>query len=492
VSLEETLINTLRARPNLPAAQLRDALGVSPATLMRAVRAAGAGVIAIGQARRTAYAARRPLRGSEAALPVFQVDAQGGYSQLGAMDLAYPDGSVLRFTQPCPWPLDDSMRDGWFEGVPYFMQDLRPDGFLGRQFARAHAQVLQFSENPQEWSDDDVLYAISLLGADPIGNIIVGEPALRLWLDRVQQPPQCLQEGEVAAAYVEHARFAMSHGVPGSSAGGQFPKFTALRDINGTPAHVLVKFSGSDGSPSTQRWSDLLVCEHLAVCTIERELGVQAAQTRIVQAGNRTFLEAERFDRHGVYGRSALCSWAAINYGWFGLAGRPWTEGAAKLRERGLVDAEAQQAIERMWHFGRLIGNTDMHDGNLSFQQRASAAGPALRLAPAYDMLPMLYAPQRGVELPPAAFRPQLPLPADRETWQQAAQAAAQFWASAAADSRISPAFVDICAGNLRTLQQTMQISSGLMTAPPQPQAGGAVTLEDDEEEAEIKNGVEL
>ncbi len=149
MSLQDTLVSTLRAQPNLPAAQLRDSLGVSPATLMRAVRAAGTAVITIGQARRTSYAARRLLRGSSAALPVFQVDAQGGYSELGAMDLAYPHGSVFHFFQPNAWPLDAPMRDGWHEGIPYFMQDLRPDGFLGRQFARMHAQILQLGENPR-------------------------------------------------------------------------------------------------------------------------------------------------------------------------------------------------------------------------------------------------------------------------------------------------------------------------------------------------------
>ncbi len=111
----------------------------------------------------------------------------------------------------------------------------------------------------------------------------------------------------------------------------------------------------------------------------------------------------------------ALCSWAAFNHAWFGLAGRPWTEGGAKLLERGLIDVDTSHAITRLWHFGRLIGNTDMHDGNLSFTPRVSTSGSTLNLAPVYDMLPMLYAPQRGVELPPVTFTPRLPLPAERE-----------------------------------------------------------------------------
>jgi hypothetical protein len=461
MSLTENLIRTLRARPHLPAAELLAALGVSRATLMRAVRAAGPEVLTIGRARRTSYAARRLLRGSADPLPVFQVDEQGRSEEVGRLDLAYPDGSVFEFSAPSAWPLDDSMRDGWFDGLPYFLQDLRPDGFLGRQFARVHAQVLQLGDDPRKWSDDEALYAISLLGADHSGNFIVGKGAFRLWLEQIQQPPGCLDEGQVLGTYTERAQRAMHDGIGGSSAAGEFPKFTALRPLNGAPTHVLVKFSGSDNSAGTQRWSDLLVCEHLAAQTLATARGLSSAQTSVLQAGNRTFLEAVRFDRHGVRGRSALCSWAAFNRGWFGLAGRPWTEGAARLLERGLIERDTAQAITRVWHFGQLIGNTDMHDGNLSFRPRFSAAGSALSLAPVYDMLPMLYAPRRGVELAPVTFAPRLPLPAEREAWQQAAVAADQFWSRAADDARISAQFRAICVDNLRTVRKTVGLLGG-------------------------------
>ena len=456
MSLTETLIQTLRARPHLPAGELLAALGVSRATLMRAVRAAGPEVVTIGRARRTSYAARRRLRGSADPLPVFRVDERGGSDQVGRLNLAYPDGGVFEFNAPSPWPLDDSMRDGWFDGLPYFLQDLRPDGFLGRQFARAHGQVLQLGDDPRQWSDDDVLYAISLLGADQSGNFIVGEAAFRLWLDQIQRPPACLEDAQVLEAYIERAQRAMQDGDVGSSAAGEFPKFTALRTLNGGPTHVLVKFSGSDNSAGTQRWSDLLVCEHLAAQTLATVPGLTAEQTSVLQAGNRTFLEAIRFDRHGNRGRSALCSWAALNYGWFGLAGRPWTEGAVRLLERGLIDGDTAHAITRLWHFGQLIGNTDMHDGNLSFRPQISAQTTSLILAPAYDMLPMLYAPQRGVELPPVNFVPRLPLPAEREAWQDAAAAADQFWSRAADDARISAQFRAICVDNLHTVRRTV------------------------------------
>jgi hypothetical protein len=50
--------------------------------------------------------------------------------------------------------------------------------------------------------------------------------------------------------------------------------------------------------------------------------------------------------------------------------------------------------------FGRLIGNSDMHQGNLGFH--LADQGP-LPLAPVYDMLPMSLAPSRTRALHPAA-----------------------------------------------------------------------------------------
>lgn len=84
-----------------------------------------------------------------------------------------------------------------------------------------------------------------------------------------------------------------------------------------------------------------------------------------------------------------------------------------------------------------------MHEGNLSFL-------PGLRVAPAYDMLPMLYAPIRGVELPQRSFEPSLALPAERERWHVAATAAEFFWDQASRDSRISKQFRATCADNAR------------------------------------------
>ncbi len=458
----ESLLPVLRRRGRLPADTLRAELGISRATLMRAVRSAGPAVLTIGRARRSSYAARRSLRGNSAPLPVYEIDGCAVPAEVGELHLAHPYGTLMDYRRGFGWPLDADMRDGWFAGIPYPLQDLRPQGFMGRAFARANSSLLQVSADPRDWSDDDALYALSLLGTDSSGNYIVGEAAYRLWLEALSQPLEVVTDAELGQAYPASAQRSIDQGIPGSSAGGEFPKLTAVREMEGAPTRVLVKFSGSDESPGSERWSDLLICEHLASTVISGLTGLTAPRSAVHRLGGRTFLEVVRFDRHGAHGRSALCSWSAINHAWFGLAGRPWTEGAATLFQRGFIDADSRDAIVRLWHLGQLIGNTDMHDGNLSFVPDP----PGLRLAPVYDMLPMLYAPQRGVELPERFFVPRLPLPSEREIWQEASRVAIDFWSRASHDLRISEGFRSICGQNAELVQKAAALPPAVSYGP--------------------------
>ncbi|MET0961344.1 MAG: type II toxin-antitoxin system HipA family toxin YjjJ [Noviherbaspirillum sp.] len=389
----------LRTWGRMRAAELQQRMGVSRATLMRAVRAQADRIIVRGSARRTAYAARRTMRGSDAAIALFRIDEQGRGSQLGVLEPVYPNGAALALSGTLEWPLPGDMADGWFDGLPYPLDDMRPQGFIGRNFARRHAALLQVGVDPGRWSEDDVLHALSLLGSDMPGNYILGEAAYRQHLDTLYAPPAFLEddEGTIGEAYLGMASDALQGGVAGSSAGGEFPKFTARRMLDGEKRHVLVKFSGDDASAGTQRWADLLVCEHLALSTIARELGIAAAQGRIYQRGGRTMLEVLRFDRHGEYGRSAVCSWLAINTALLDVADASWIAGGAALLRLKLITQACADDIARVWHFGQLIANTDMHEGNLSFR-------PGLSLAPVYDMLPMAYAPVRGSRTATAAL----------------------------------------------------------------------------------------
>ena len=254
------------------------------------------------------------------------------------------------------------------------------------------------------------------------------------------------------------AQQAIAAGVAGSSAAGELPKFPALRELAGSDTpHVLVKFSGADGSPAVQRWSDLLVCEHLALKGAAQLPGLHSARSRIVQHAGRTFLELERFDRHGQFGRSALLSLATAAAALLGDGSTDWNQLAARLHTAGWLGADDLPRVDHLVWFGRLIANSDMHTGNLSFRPAAvvdsAAQAAALQLAPVYDMLPMRYAPLPGGEVPPRSFDPPTPLPAQRAAWQLACGAAIAFWARAAQDVRISAGFRALCGANAQALQ---------------------------------------
>jgi HipA-like C-terminal domain len=450
------LTTALSRRAAASASDLAAQLGVSVPTLHRLLREQSGAVIATGAARRTRYALRRAVRGDTSPLPVYAVDAKGRAEHIGDLSLVQPQGSCMSL-DGTPWPVPEESRDGWWGGLPYPLYDMRPQGYLGRQFARAEHRHFNVAANPEEWSDDDVVHVLSRIGSDVSGNLIVGNPAFERWQAGTVASPQArVGKTAVGRAYARLAEQAIAAGVPGSSAAGEFPKFPAGRELSGSDTpHVLVKFSGADASPAVQRWSDLLVCEHLALECAATLPDVSSARSRIVASDGRTFLEVERFDRHGEHGRSPLISLGTLDAALLGDGSSDWPRLAGRLNRAGLLSTDDVQRIEHLWWFGRLIANTDMHTGNLSFRPQGPPA--MLALAPAYDMLPMLYAPLAGGEVPARSFEPPLPLPPQRATWTASCAAAIAFWWRAATDTRISEPFRRVCSASGQRLEQLGQ-----------------------------------
>ena len=448
----DQLLAVLARRAAVSAIDLADQLGVSVPTLHRLLKEIEGRAVVTGQARRTRYALRRPLRGDAAELPVYEVDRAGRAERVARLALVHPQGTCMSLTDT-GWPMPDESRDGWWDGLPYPLYDMRFQGFMGRQFARAEHHRLGVSANPEEWSDDDVLHVLRSSGSDLSGSLIVGDPAYEHWQARKSAPTKPLKARALGRAYGALAHQAIIDGVPGSSAAGEFPKFSALRELAGSDTpHVLVKFSGADGSPAVRRWADLLVCEHLALECAATLPGIQSARSRIVAHGGRTFLEVERFDRHGHFGRSRLAALTTLNAALIGDGSNDWAHLAHRFAQAGLIEPATVEHVRCLWWFGRLIANTDMHTGNLSFVPQGK-----LTLAPTYDMLPMLYAPLPGGEVPTRSFEPSLPLPPLRSAWTTACQAAVLFWTRGSKDVRISEDFRRMCALNSLRLQQVAQ-----------------------------------
>ena len=139
---------------------------------------------------------------------------------------------------------------------------------------------------------------------------------------------------------------------PGSSAGGEQPKFSAV--VQGHA--VLVKFSPAGDSPSDQRSRDLLVCEHLALHTLA-QAGLPAAQTQIVMADGRVFLQSQRFDRTAK-GRIGMVSLQVYDAEYVGEMDN-WAATANRMAARRLLTDNDARTLRLLDAFVAL------HDGKL-------------------------------------------------------------------------------------------------------------------------------
>lgn len=362
---------------------IQSALGISQPTLSRTLAQLGDEVVLMGAGRSRRYALRDRNRGF-GEVPVYRVDVEGRLKRLGVLVSLRPDGYLMR--------QEDGV-EHISEGMPWWLWDMRPQGFLGRAYAQRLAPALGLSRDVREWRDADAVRALIHHGQDVVGNLLLGDTARDLFVNAPDPDP--VARAAKAGAYRELARLASDGGMPGSSAAGEQPKFTAYAETENGDCHVLVKFTvdaqQSDGNVS-RRWRDLLLAEHLALETL-RESGIAAARSWVHDHEGQRFLEVERFDRVGLRGRRALISLAALDAEFVGDGRSPWPVVTAELARHRIVTQESAVTAQALFAFGRLIGNSDMHQGNLSFM---SEQGRPYTLAPAYDMLPMAFAPTQG------------------------------------------------------------------------------------------------
>jgi hypothetical protein len=197
----------------------------------------------------------------------------------------------------------------------------------------------------------------------------------------------------------------------GSSAGGEQPKFPVLLDSG---EHVLLKFTPPRATPFGERWHDLLHAEALAADVLAWH-GVPVAAGRIVESAQRTFLLSPRIDRIGAVGRRHAVDIGAVHDAFVPGAYSHWAATCEALVRQGRLEAGADDQARALLEFGRLIGNSDMHAGNLSLfidleglASRGVSATGRFRLAPVYDMLPMRWRPDpvSGGAADYAAFEP--------------------------------------------------------------------------------------
>jgi len=434
------LLSRLAVGPKT-AKELAALLNVSQPTVSRTIAGLGNQVVSLGRGRSTSYALPREVKGLTSRFPVYRIDQTGN---------AHLKGTLQALVGGYYWwqgeePSDESRL---FDCLPWFVQDMRPDGFVGRAFAQKYSTELGLPTRLTDWTDDDVLIALARRGEDHIGDLIIGDESINRYLRAAGRPSTAIQENELVQAYPALAKAAMAGDPAGSSAGGEQPKFTAVLSERNAYRHVLVKFSGPLSQPDAGRWADLLRCEHLALELI-RQQGIDAAHSRIFEADSRIFLEVTRFDRIDLLGRSPVVSLRALDAEFVG-SGAEWTASALGLVRAGIITKEDARRIRWLHAFGGLIANTDMHQGNLSFLRTDRKK---YVLAPVYDMLPMFYRPT--IEgLPQQVFEPSLPTKDNADVWPDALQAAIRYWELAAGESELSMEFRDICRRNLERLRR--------------------------------------
>lgn len=446
--IDPRLVPLLRDGP-VPAGSLAQRLAISRATLSRGVSKTR-GVVRIGRTRATQYALAREVRTFGSDWPLYRIDSNGHAVHAGVLHALEPQAWWYEWAGARPQWLLGEFATGLFPDLPWFLDDLRPQGFLGRSFARRHHEFLGLAADPRLWDGAAVLVALLQFGNDLPGDFVLGDQALAQAQRAALRPPEPIPSTQRADRYSHLAAAALSGETSASSVAGEQPKFTARIDDGGEVRHVLVKFSPTREVPSGRRWADLLVCEHLAA-EVLRARGIAACDTRIVDGRDRRYLEVTRFDRVGDSGRRGFNSLSALDAAYFGKLDT-WIAAADRLERNGWLDSAEAQRLRVLWCFGGLIGNTDMHFGNISL----SLDGLPCRLAPTYDMLPMCYRPDAHGEVVERTFEPPLPTPIQLPAWRQAATLAAEFWTRASRDERVSE-WMRVEAGRNRDVVHRLQ-----------------------------------
>ena len=429
LSLDAQVSALLAQTDGCTAAALQAATGKSQASISLALTRLGDAVCKMGAARSTRYALTQAVLGLDARQAVHLAAPHADQGLFGS--LVFLQGNRVHISGP--------RKSQWLgsNALPWWLSTLKPQGFLGRRFARLRPD---FAPDPAEWTLAQILYmAVNHIG-DPPGAFTVGPRNL------ANSVP--LTNRSRGAAFGRLADAAADSLPAGSSAGGEQPKFLAQVGNR----EVIVKFTPPRGTPFGERWHDLLQLEHLAGLVL-RDNGIAVAQTELVQTQRRTYLQSTRFDRLGGTGKRHVVAASSVHEAFVKAPQRHWVATCEALVTLKLLAPEHLRAVASTYLFGQYIANTDMHFGNLSFFVD-DVTEPVLLPTPVYDMLPMAWRPGvHGGELGAVPI-PERVQPAGFET--QAAEARAwaiDYWEQAARLEGLSSSLQRASARNAKSLR---------------------------------------
>ncbi len=436
----------------LAARELQQMLGVSQPTVSRALAPLiqSGQVRKVGAARTQRYVLPRQVAGVGAEVAIMRVDTEGHASPFGRMIALHGGGF---------WVDEADGLSEQHDGLPWFLDDMRPQGFIGRSFAHSHPE-LQLGGDPRQWGEDDVLRALARFGEDLPGNLIVAKPPSsastpcpRARCAPPLRPTIRAWPCRPCRARIRARRRAASSPSSAASRPGAASSSSSPRQATRRPS------SASATCWSASTWH----CRPWPKTACPQ-------RARAVPRWRPRLLESERFDRSQPApgdvpsvvpgdmpvsqarpgsnpGRIGMVSLQVLNAQYVGEVDN-WAATANRLAARGLITEADARSLRLLEAYGQLIANTDRHYGNISFVLPQPHGDWAL--SPTYDMLPMLYMPING-EIVERDFgaQPQRPTAATLAEWPHAQALARRFWQTVAQDARISGEFRSIAARNL-------------------------------------------
>ena len=212
-------------------------------------------MIALGKARATRYARPRDIRGLGDRFPVYRIDRNGDVSPFGHLQAVWG--------RHFWWESVSGVPSALFPGLPWLIQDMRPEGFVGRAFVNRTAHDLGLPMHLSDWNDDDVLIALARRGEECMGDLLVGDESLERYLRGAKEPLRIVHTPE---EYTLLAQQAMDGDPAGSSAGGEQPKFTTPVERSGEQVQVQVLYQ------------NLFVCNTLILAYYIRRSFLQKSQ----------------------------------------------------------------------------------------------------------------------------------------------------------------------------------------------------------------------
>lgn len=444
--------NLLRTRNEATALEMAESLGTSRPTIARLLGGLRDEVMRIGEARQARYSLRLPIGSLGSHWPLHRVNERGEVVPAGTLESVR---GGIRW-RGMPQILQPGYPDAFFDGDPFLLNDVQPQGFLGRVQARGVAASLGIPLDAREWTFAHLLTYLLAYGDDLPGNLVVGDAmAARIQRGDTGAITNPLASAVPVAArterYPELAERIIRGETFGSSAAGEQPKFaTWVVDEGNLPRAVIVKFSPVTNTLAGRRWADLLLAEWHAFEAL-RAAGLAVSQAQIIDAGSRRFLELTRYDRFGTQGRRGTISLATAEQGLIQGVINNWVDAANGLARQGLLSTTDARDLRRLWCFGTFIANVDMHMGNVSLWWRNEAP---LALAPVYDMLPMAFAPSAQGELVTRNYPLPTRTPELNADLEAASEWALDYWGRVIADERFSLEFRVLAQGARQRIEE--------------------------------------